>query len=146
MSDRSEESVRRFLKGYNCAQSAFSVFAPELGMSERDVVRIAAGFGGGLGRRGEACGAVTGAIMALSLRYSGEHPEVLSQRQAAYDKAAEVVKAFIDRHGTCRCRDLLGYNLSDLEELKRAREDRAFQKICTMYIREAVELVERLLQ
>ena len=74
MSYREEKIARArelFLSGYNCAQSVAAAFAPEMGMSETDVLRLSSGFGGGMGTA-NVCGAVTGSVAALSYRYTQE--------------------------------------------------------------------------
>ena len=51
----------------NCAQSVLSVFCQEFKLDRNQALRIAMGFGGGMGRTGKTCGAVTGAYMVLGL-------------------------------------------------------------------------------
>jgi C_GCAxxG_C_C family probable redox protein len=146
MSSRSDQAVERFTRGWNCAQAAFTVFAGDLGFDEKTAARLAAGFGGGLGREGEACGAVTGAIMALSLRHAGSQPEVAAERQKAYDMAQAVVREFRARFGSAVCRDLIGCALNTPEGLRKAREQKRFQNVCPRYLRAAVELAEKLME
>ena len=54
----------RFSEGFNCSQSVLVAFAPELGLDADAALRVSAAFGGGMGRLGDTCGAVTGALMA----------------------------------------------------------------------------------
>ncbi len=64
---RIENAVSRFAEGYNCSQAVLSAYAEQLGVDGETALKIAAGFGGGLGRMAETCGAVTGAFMVLGL-------------------------------------------------------------------------------
>ncbi len=68
MSDKAERAAELFQKGYNCSQSVIGAYAEELGVPEETALRMAAGFGGGIGRCGEACGALTGGVMVVGLR------------------------------------------------------------------------------
>ena len=65
--ERSEQAKELFLSGYNCAQSVVLSFADDLKFSKELAQKMAAGFGGGMGKQQETCGAVTGAIMVLGL-------------------------------------------------------------------------------
>ena len=58
----------RFSEGFSCSQSVLAAFAPELGLDADAALRVSAAFGGGMGRTGGTCGAVTGALMVLGLQ------------------------------------------------------------------------------
>jgi len=62
---RSEEALALFSSGFSCSQAVCAAYAEDLGMKRSDALRVAAGFGGGIGRTGGTCGAVSGAIMVL---------------------------------------------------------------------------------
>ncbi|MBR0142782.1 MAG: C_GCAxxG_C_C family protein [Clostridia bacterium] len=80
----------------NCAQAVAASFAAEAGVKEEDVMRLAAGFGGGM-KRGAACGALTGAIMVLGLFGLGD-PETIGTLHGRFrEKTA----------GNLDCADLL---------------------------------------
>ena len=51
----------------NCAQTVITTFCEELGLDRAIALQVANGFGGGMGRTGRTCGAVTGAYMVLGL-------------------------------------------------------------------------------
>ena len=57
MAKQGEAAYAYFLKGYNCSQSVVAAFAPQLGLSEEMALRMSAGFGAGIGRMREVCGA-----------------------------------------------------------------------------------------
>jgi hypothetical protein len=50
------------------------------------------------------------------------------------------------RHGSALCRELIGYNLSNPEEFKRAQEDKAFEEKCSNFIRGAIEILLELVK
>jgi len=68
MKTRSDRATEMFLSGYNCAQSVLWSFSDEVRLDPDTALRIACGFGAGMARRQEVCGAVTGGIMVLGLR------------------------------------------------------------------------------
>ena len=69
MAKQGEAAYAYFLKGYNCSQSVVAAFAPQLGLSEEMALRMSAGFGAGIGRMREVCGAFCGVVTVLSLVY-----------------------------------------------------------------------------
>ena len=69
MSAKSEQAVRKFGKGFNCSQAVLSVYAEEFGLCRETALKIACGFGGGMGRMALTCGVVTGAFMVIGLKY-----------------------------------------------------------------------------
>lgn len=64
-----ERTLSAFDEGFSCSQSVFSAFAPELGLDREMALRVATAFGGGMGHRGDTCGAVTGAFLAIGLKH-----------------------------------------------------------------------------
>jgi C_GCAxxG_C_C family probable redox protein len=76
------------------------------------IPRIAAGLGGGLGRQGEACGALSGGVLVVGLAYGADHPLEGEAKDAVYARTAEFVRRFAEVNGALRCQDLLGLDIS----------------------------------
>lgn len=104
MSEKGEKARRLFLEGYNCAQAVFVAFATDEGMSEKSALKLASSFGGGLGRMGEVCGAVSGMAMALGLIKGNADKE---GKLTHYARVRELVGKFADENGGYICRELL---------------------------------------
>jgi C_GCAxxG_C_C family probable redox protein len=138
-------ALARFHEGYNCSQSTISAFAEELGLPLDLALRLAAPFGGGIGRQGEVCGAASGALMALGLRYGGTTPNRAGKEQA-YAIAAEFLRRFEARTGHIRCRDLVEADMTTPEGLASARERKVFTTLCPGFVAAAVEIAEELLR
>lgn len=133
----------RFSQGWNCAQSVLSAFAQRYGLDEETAIKIAASFGGGMGRRGEACGAVTGALMALGLARAQATPE---GKEEAYRLAGEFMRRFEEKHATILCRELVGFDIRLPEELQKARDSGAFKSVCPGAVHDAAEILHELLE
>ena len=58
-----------FMEGYNCSQAVVGAWAEDIGLDSETAYKIASGFGGGIGRMREVCGAFTGAVMVLGLKF-----------------------------------------------------------------------------
>jgi C_GCAxxG_C_C family probable redox protein len=126
----------QFARGYNCAQSIFSAFAPSFGVSSEIAIRLSAPFGGGLGREGEVCGALSGALMVLGLRYGQDRA---NGNEDIYRMAHEFIHQFRQRHGAIRCRELLGQDISTPEGRQIARERDLFKSVCPILIEETAK-------
>ncbi len=117
-------------------------YGPQFGLPMDKSTRIGTSFAGGLARRGEVCGAVTGSLMVIGLKY-GMVDEADSQ---ARDKTYELVNEFIDKfkekHENLRCRDLLECDLSTAEGRKTAQEKQLFKTICPKLVSGAAEILE----
>jgi len=83
-----------FENNFNCAQSVFTTFALEEGIPEELALKIATQFGGGC-RKGEVCGAVSGALMVLGLKYGHCHLNAPDEKDEAYRYAEEFMDRFI---------------------------------------------------
>ena len=89
-------------------------------------------FGGGIGHMGETCGAVTGVIMVIGLKYGKTRAEDEQIEEKAYSLIQEFVEKFNSRNGSIICRELLGYDISTPEGMKLAKA------VFNMYIEEKI--------
>jgi C_GCAxxG_C_C family probable redox protein len=142
--NRIETAVSRFAEGFNCSQAVFSAYAERLGLDEADALRVAAGFGGGMGRMAETCGAVTGALMALGMKYGGTTPD-RATKERVYQQVRQFAAQFKTLHGSLACRDLLGCDIGTAEGQKIAVEQNLFVAKCPEFVRAAAEILEELL-
>jgi C_GCAxxG_C_C family probable redox protein len=106
----------------------------------RLVPKIATAFGGGIGRRGSLCGALTGAIMAIGLKHGTDKP-ILVEKEKAYALALRFYDRFVKECGSPFCRELIGYDLTDPAELKRLRVSNVREEKCSNLVRKAVEIL-----
>ena len=108
MKDRSEEAKKNFLAGMNCAQAVLCAFADRCGLDRETALKLASGFGGGIARQREVCGAITGMCMAADLiRGPGEISDKAAKDEH-YDFIRGLCDAFRDETGSIICRELLG--------------------------------------
>ncbi len=146
MKTKNEVAVEKFLSGYNCAQSVLYAFGPELGLEAETALRMATGLGAGIGRRGEVCGAVTGGILALGLKYGRGERQDRPATEETYRKAEELMAAFERRHGSCTCRVLLeGCDLRTPEGMQRFKEQDLLHKTCAKCVGTAAEILAGML-
>lgn len=142
--NKTDKALELFASNFNCSQAVFAVFAPDFGIDEELALKIATSFGGGA-RNGEICGAVSGALMVLGLKYGHYQSDNNEQKSKAYAVAVEYTKRFREINGSVVCRDLLGYDLSVPEEMACIREKNLFRDICPKMVKSAVEVLESVL-
>jgi C_GCAxxG_C_C family probable redox protein len=140
-----EEAVARFKKGFNCAQSVCSTYAEQFGVASETALKISAGFGGGMGRMAETCGAVSGAFMILGLKYGAIDSEDKEAKEKTYERVKEFAKRFTDRNGFLVCKELLDYDISTPEGHEQAKEQELFFTRCPQLVRSAAKILEEML-
>ena len=107
MSKQGDAAYAWFLQGYNCSQSVVAAFAPQLGLTEETALRLSAGFGAGIGRMREVCGAFCGVVTVLSMVYADPaDPKDKSRMYALVQQAAEQYRTS-NGGGSIICRELL---------------------------------------
>jgi len=132
-----EEAVQLFENGYVCSQAVFAAFSEDYGLSKEQALKIGACFGSGM-RKGEVCGACTGALMALGLKYGDDKA-----------KSNEVCDKFLDEfkneNGSIICRDLLECDISTPEGVQFARDNDLFKEFCPKMVESAAKIVNGIL-
>lgn len=108
MDSHSQRAADLFHQGYNCAQSVFAAFCDELGMDLETALKIAAPFGGGMGRMREVCGAVSGMFMVAGLKYGYTDPKAFGEKSGHYHLIQELAEQFRNENHSIICRELLG--------------------------------------
>ena len=101
--------MERFSSGCNCCQAVVTAFCKDYDVPEPIAMHMGSAFGGGM-RRKEVCGAVTGALMALGMKYGPGSVDDKKAKETANAKTAEYMAEFEQRHGSYLCRDLRGKN------------------------------------
>lgn len=134
-------AVARFGKGHSCAQAVFSAFAEQLGMDYQTAVKVSAGFGGGMGMGG-VCGAVSGAYMAIGLKFGGMDPKAKEQTSKV---ARQFVERFKAQHHCLTCRELMGLDVTTPEGRKLSQEKNLRATVCTGVVRDAAKILAELL-
>ncbi len=143
--NRKESAVAAFKQGYSCSQAVLSAYAETLGLDRNTALRVAAGFGGGMGRLAETCGAVTGAIMVLGLRYGSTLADDKPAKEKTYQSVRDFISRFKACHGSVTCRELLGCDISTAEGFRQAMDQRLTTTFCPKLVESAAEILEGLL-
>ena len=145
MSKRAESAAAHIAsRKMNCAQSVLTAFSEELGLNLPLARKIALGFGGGMGRTGKTCGAVTGAYMVLGLKQDLNAGNAQQVKDRTYALVREFNQKFMAVHGSLACKDILGCDLGTPEGSALAKEKDLFTTLCPGFVKSAVEILEKM--
>jgi len=142
---KADTALASFNKGITCSSSVFSAFADELGLDDKTAKKIGCGFGAGISRTGNMCGVVSGAIMVIGLKYGKAEPGDDAATEKTRALVRQFILAFTQKNGSVNCTELLGYDLSKTDEFEKAREKKLFVTACPELVRDAVEILEKML-
>jgi len=142
---KTEQALANFDQAYNCAQAVFATFAPDLGLDRETALKIASGFGGGMGRSGQTCGAVSGALMVIGLSFGYTDNTDYETKAECYELVHRFITQFTELHGTVNCSQLLGCDIGTPEGRETAQQQDLFATLCPKLVQDAVRIVERLL-
>ena len=130
-------SVQLFESGYRCSQAVFAAFSEDFNLPKNQALKIGACFGSGM-RKGEVCGACTGALMVLGLKYGDD--------KVKSDEACEkFLDEFKNKNGSYICRELLKCDISTKEGVQQAIDKNLFKEFCPKMVESAAEIVDEIL-
>lgn len=143
---KSEAAAAMVAGSWNCAQSVLGVFCADLGLDGETAMKLASGFGAGMGRKQEVCGAVSGALMVVGLKHGQAREDDKEAKEKTYRLCREVMGRFQAEFGSCLCRELLpGLDLASDAGHERYKAEGWSAKVCQPCVRFAVRLLEEIL-
>ena len=146
MKTKSEIAADKMTEGYNCAQAIFYAHCEDLQFEKDLALKIASGFGAGMGRKGEVCGAVSGGIIVIGFKYGSAEKNNRSAKEETYTKTRELMDQFQKRHGTYICRDLLkGCDLMTKKGYKDFKKNDLFNRTCKPCVESVVEILDKII-
>lgn len=134
---RPKQSEEHFLKSMNCSQAILETYGPAYGLDPAMARRLGTGFAGGMGT-GSDCGALTGAVMVLGLKYG-------PGTEATLKEVGKLMAEFKARHGQTTCSALLGTNMGTAAGVQEAAGKGYFTSRCPGYVLSAGDILEKLL-
>lgn len=120
-----DKALAYFHQGYNCAQSVFAACAAEVGLSEQQALRLAAGFGAGVGRMRGMCGAFSGLTLVAG-HCKGNLTGNPEDKEVVFALVRELAAAFTAEFGTLTCRELLHLDATVQEGARPGERTKAY--------------------
>ncbi len=140
-----EEAIESFRDGLNCAQAVVTSFADELNFDKNMAEILSCGFGGGMGRLGETCGAVTGSYMTLGIYNCRKFTDNASRKEGTYTMVQEFSKIFKQINGSTNCKSLINCDLKTEDGQKYAKENNLFGTVCEKCVKDSINIVNQLI-
>jgi len=142
---RIEEALSNFRDNFNCAQSVLGAFAPHYGLDRDKAMKISSGFGGGMGRSGRTCGAVTGAYMVIGLKSGMGISKDTEAKDNTYKIISEFSNLFQEKNDSMMCKEILGCDITTPEGIAYFTQNELLEKKCFQCVKSASEILEEIL-
>ena len=126
----------------SCSQAIFAAYGEQLSLGKVDFdtgMKIGSAFSGGIARTGNVCGALTGALMALGLKYGDAEDE-----NKVNEVAVELLNEFESLNGSTICRDLINHDLITDEDVKQTFNNGSFDN-CPKFVEDVTKILDKLL-
>ncbi len=136
-------AVNYFSKKLHCSQSVLAAYAKECKITEEQAIKLGSCLGSGM-RKGEVCGAVTGALMVLGLLYGQKSADDTEGRQRANKVNDLMMNRFKEKCGSYLCNDLLGCDVKTKEGIQYCIDNNLFKDFCPKMVMTAVEIIEEI--
>lgn len=147
MGERAERAYDYFMNGCNCAQAVFLAFADRYGIDEKTALLLSSGFGGGMGRMREVCGAFSGMVMVCGMETGSADLSDGVQKAINYQTVRNLAAQFKEQNGSLYCRELLGLTKRQESAEGAAPSERTEQyykkRPCPELVRGAAEFLEK---
>ena len=132
-------------EGYLCSEAVLIALAESMGIESKLIPRIATGFAAGVARTGNMCGALSGAVMGLGLRYGRDEPETEPDRRP-YWYSRRLAETFEEAYDSVTCPGVLGLDIDDPDDYRRYTQEDMWATKCREVIKTAAGLAHDLLQ
>ena len=145
MNNKVEKALEIHAASFNCAQSVFLPYAADYGVDEQLALKIATCFGTGA-KCGNICGAASGGLMVLGLKYGHIDADTPDQKKRSGEIAADFLARFKEANGSLLCRELVGGDLMNEDVRTVLKENGTLARVCNKAIQTAAEIVGQVLE
>lgn len=145
MNSRTEKALIAYRAGLNCAQTVLTAYSDELNFDNRNALNVSSGFGAGMGRLQETCGAVTGAYMVLGIYNGNRYDDNKVKKEETYKMIQKFSKSFKQIHDFTDCKALLNCDLRTEEGMSFAKQNNLFATICESCMSDSISIVGKLI-
>lgn len=139
-----QKVLNAFSEGFDCSQVVLSSVAAELGIDNVTAKKVSACFGGGM-FCGSTCGAVTGALMAIGLKYGHSMPNTPEIKNENIAKLVEFKGKFLEKYDSVICKELLGYDISIPEDMEKVMEKQLLTTFCPKLVADVISTLKEVI-
>lgn len=139
-----EKAINSFNSDLNCAQAVLTSYSDDLDFDKEMALQISCGFGAGMGKLQETCGAVTGSFMVLGIHNSKKFPDNGDRKEQTKVMIQDFSKKFKTIHKTLKCGELLNCDLNTDEGQKYFEENNLKKSVCEKCIADSIKIIDQL--
>jgi C_GCAxxG_C_C family probable redox protein len=143
--DRIAQALDIYKQRFNCSQSIFTAFRQVDRLDEETALKLSTVFGAGAACTGGVCGAVNGALMAISMEHGRGDVQSVDAKVKTYEIGRRFMDEFKKRNGSCVCEELLGMNIGLPENMAKAQASKLFETKCYGLVKSAAEILDGML-
>lgn len=136
MDNKSKKAAELFESEYNCAQAVLGAFCENYGLDINAALKIACGLGSGV-RNADICGAVSGAVLVIGLKYGND-------KDTCNTKTQEFTEAFKNENKHIVCRDILKCDITKSGGREIAVSKNLFKTVCMDMVISAADILIKL--
>ena len=138
------EVLQKFGEGFDCSQIVLEYCSEKFNLTKEEALKIAACFGGGMWH-GETCGCVIGSLIALGMKYGNTEPNDKDTKDKLLAMKAELEEKFSQKHGSCKCKEILGYDLSTEDGMAKIMEKKLLQTKCPKVVLDTCDILDEMI-
>ncbi len=139
------KAIKLFESGFNCTQSVLLVYSDYFDIKNETASNIACGFGAGMGRLQETCGAVTGAYMVIGFYAGKKNIKDQDKKENAYLMIQTFNERFLEKQKSTNCKTLLNCDLRTDEGKRQFRDKNLKKTVCEKCINDSIKLINEIL-
>ena len=140
-----KEIVKKFQEGFDCSQIVLDYCSEKLNLSHEEALKIAACFGGGMWH-GETCGCVIASLIALGIKNGNTVPNDKETKDKLLALKAEFENKFCQKHGSSKCKEILGYDLSTEEGMAKIMEKKLLETKCPKVVLDTFDILDEIIK
>ncbi len=143
---RKEKAVELFRQGFNCSQAVFTAYRQADVLDEKSALKLSTILGAGVAGTGdELCGAVSGALLAISMKFGRSDIQSIEAKKQTYELGKRFMADFKLSMGSCTCESILGLNLGIPGNMQKAQDMKLFETRCVDAVKAASDNLEKIL-
>jgi C_GCAxxG_C_C family probable redox protein len=139
-----QKAVDYFEQGYSCSQSIALAFLGDI-INTETILRFLSAFGGGMGRTGQTCGAISGGMAVLGFYLGQTSPQETEKKEALYSVCQNWMAEFQKAFDQTTCNGLLGFDIGNPSQRLIAKEQGVFSERCPSIVRKSAEVTGAIL-
>ncbi len=146
MKPHEQKAIDAFKSGLNCAQAVITAYSDNMKFDYKQALCLSCGFGAGMGRLQETCGAVTGAFMIIGFYNCQKFSDNKERKSETYSMVREFAARFKEKKGCTDCSTLLRCDLKTEEGQDFFKDNNLHEKICDRCVLDAIAIVDELIE